>query len=162
VVMAVALLWFLGKITTDSKTAGKSGQKEQKSLGEVLSALPALFRNKTLVFLSTSSAFRSMTQNGVMAFLPLYLAKELGYNPWWVGMCMFALQAAGFVAGQVAGAHAAVDPLFELRLALVDGLGHGRGGDGGGRQGRDRNDRQNDLLHRFGSFQLVRRRCRRR
>ena len=105
VVMAVAILWFLGKITTEPKAgAQKPGQKsEQKSLGEVLSALPALFRNKTLVFLSTSSAFRSMTQNGVMAFLPLYLAKELGYNPWWVGACMFALQAAGFVAAPIAG-----------------------------------------------------------
>ena len=105
VVMAVAILWFLGKISTESKGASdKPGQKsEQKSLSEVLSALPALFRNKTLVFLSTSSAFRSMTQNGVMAFLPLYLAKELGYNPWWVGMCMFALQAAGFVAAPIAG-----------------------------------------------------------
>ena len=105
VVMAVAILWFLGKITTEPKAgAEKPGQKsEQKSLGEVLSALPALFRNKTLVFLSTSSAFRSMTQNGVMAFLPLYLAKELGYNPWWVGACMFALQAAGFVAAPIAG-----------------------------------------------------------
>jgi FSR family fosmidomycin resistance protein-like MFS transporter len=103
VVMAVAILWFLGKISTEPKAADKAAPKEQKSLSEVLSALPALFRNKTLVFLSTSSAFRSMTQNGVMAFLPLYLAKELGYNPWWVGACMFALQAAGFVAAPIAG-----------------------------------------------------------
>jgi MFS family permease len=46
-------------------------------------------RNKTLIFLSTSSAFRAITQGGIMAFLPLYLAKELGYNPWWVGLSMF-------------------------------------------------------------------------
>ena len=35
-----------------------------------------------------------------MAFLPLYLAKELGYNPWWIGLCMFMLQAAGFARTQ--------------------------------------------------------------
>ncbi|HEY8580616.1 MAG TPA: MFS transporter [Beijerinckiaceae bacterium] len=102
VVMACLILWFLGKLSAEPKPgAGKAG--EQKSIREVLAALPSLFRNKTLVFLSTSSAFRSMTQNGIMAFLPLYLAKELGYNPWWVGACMFLLQAAGFVAAPIAG-----------------------------------------------------------
>lgn len=101
VVMAIAILWFLGKLTADSNP-GKA-RPQQKNMGEVLKALPDLFRNKTLIFLSSSSAFRSMTQNGIMAFLPLYLAKELGYNPWWVGVCMFLLQAAGFVAAPIAG-----------------------------------------------------------
>ncbi len=101
VAMAVLILWFLGKLTAEpTKQAAKS---DQKSLGDVLRALPELFRNKTLIFLSTSSAFRSMTQNGIMAFLPLYLAKDLGYNPWWVGASMFLLQAAGFVAAPIAG-----------------------------------------------------------
>lgn len=107
-VMAGLILWFLGSMTTEQKrTAAAPGKQEEKSdqktLGEVLSALPSLFRNKTLVFLSTSSAFRSMTQNGIMAFLPLYLAKELGYNPFWVGGSMFLLQAAGFIAAPIAG-----------------------------------------------------------
>ncbi|MDB5572103.1 MAG: sugar phosphate permease [Hyphomicrobiales bacterium] len=105
VVMATIILWSLGKMTTEPKRAdAKPGAKsEQKSMSEVLHALPSLFRNKTLVFLSSSSAFRSMTQNGIMTFLPLYLAKELGYNPWWVGLCMFLLQAAGFIAAPIAG-----------------------------------------------------------
>jgi MFS transporter, FSR family, fosmidomycin resistance protein len=101
VVMAVAILWFLGKLTAEPNPA--KARPQQKSMGEVMKALPDLFRNKTLIFLSSSSAFRSMTQNGIMAFLPLYLAKELGYNPWWVGLCMFLLQAAGFVAAPIAG-----------------------------------------------------------
>ena len=105
IIMAVAILWYLGKITTEPKPVeGAAKQRpQQKNLREVLAALPDLFRNKTLVFLSCSSAFRSMTQNGIMAFLPLYLAKELGYNPLWVGVCMFLLQAAGFVAAPIAG-----------------------------------------------------------
>jgi len=101
VVMAVAILWFLGRLTADKPGAAKSEQ--QKTLGEVLRALPGLFKNRTLIFLSTSSAFRAITQGGIMAFLPLYLAKDLGYNPWWVGFSMFVLQAAGFVAAPVAG-----------------------------------------------------------
>jgi MFS family permease len=62
-----------------------------------------LFRTRGLVLLSTSSAFRSMTQNALLTFLPVFLAYELGYSPFWVGACMFALQAAGFAASPVAG-----------------------------------------------------------
>ncbi len=106
VVMAVLILWSLGRMSAEPRQGadGKpDGKSDQKSISEVLHALPSLFRNKTLVFLSSSSAFRSMTQNGIMVFLPLYLAKELGYNPWWIGLCMFMLQAAGFIAAPIAG-----------------------------------------------------------
>lgn len=100
VVMAVMILWYLGKSTS---AAPKKEQAPQLSAKEVLKALPSLFRNRTLLFLSASSAFRSMTQNGIMAFLPLYLAKEMGYSPWLVGLSMFSLQAAGFIAAPIAG-----------------------------------------------------------
>src|SRR2546426_714392 len=70
-------------------------------------AIPTLARRfperKGLVLLSTSSAFRSMTQNALLTFLPVYLAYEMGYSPFWVGACMFALQTAGFAAAPIAG-----------------------------------------------------------
>ena len=62
-----------------------------------------MFRNRNLVLLSTSSAFRSMTQNALLTFIPVYLAYEMGYSPLWVGVSMFALQAAGFAAAPIAG-----------------------------------------------------------
>jgi len=62
-----------------------------------------LLRNRSLVLLSTSGAFRSMTQNALLTFLPVYLAHDMGYSPFWVGACLFALQAAGFAAAPVAG-----------------------------------------------------------
>jgi MFS transporter, FSR family, fosmidomycin resistance protein len=62
-----------------------------------------LLRNRSLVLLSTSGAFRSMTQNALLTFLPLYLARELGYSVMLIGASMFALQAAGFAAAPVAG-----------------------------------------------------------
>ncbi len=101
-VMAIAILWFLGRLTAE-KPGATTKPEAQKTLGEVLKALPDLFRNKTLIFLSTSSAFRAITQGGVMAFLPLYLAKDIGYNPLWIGISMFVLQAAGFIAAPIAG-----------------------------------------------------------
>jgi len=72
-------------------------------LREYFRGLPELFRNRGLILLSTSSAFRSMTQNALLTFLPVYLAYEWGYSPFWVGACMFALQTAGFAAAPVAG-----------------------------------------------------------
>lgn len=103
VVMAIAILCFLGRLTAEKPGSQTAKPAAQLSLAQVLSGLPSLFRNKTLIFLSTSSAFRAITQGGIMAFLPLYLAKDLGYNPWWVGLSMFLLQAAGFIAAPVAG-----------------------------------------------------------
>ena len=63
----------------------------------------SLFANRSLVMLSASSAFRTMTVNSLLTFLPVYLANELGYPAVLVGACMFGLQAAGFVASPIAG-----------------------------------------------------------
>ena len=126
VAMAIAILWYLGKLTAE-KPGAQNKPEQQKTLGEVLKALPDLFRNKTLIFLSTSSAFRAITQGGIMAFLPLYLAKELGYNPWWVGLSMFVLQAAGFVAAPIAGPSVRQDGPAQ-RHHVVDDHDGGRAG----------------------------------
>ena len=44
-----------------------------------------------------------MTQSSLLVFLPVFLAYEMHYSPFWVGMCLFMLQAAGFAAAPVAG-----------------------------------------------------------
>ena len=62
-----------------------------------------LLANRTLITLCASSVFRSMTNGGLMTFLPLYLARELGYSTIWIGACMAALQAAGFIAAPISG-----------------------------------------------------------
>lgn len=107
IVMAVLLLAFLGTLRlTSRKTkpqASLGDGHEGQTLAEYLTGLRALFRTRGLVLLSTSSAFRSMTQNALLTFLPVYLAYEMGYPPLWVGACMFMLQAAGFAASPIAG-----------------------------------------------------------
>lgn len=104
--MSLLLLVFLGSMQLGPKakaqSAGAAGPDGQ-SLGEYGQGLRALMRNRSLVLLSTSGAFRSMTQNALLVFLPLFLARELGYPPVLIGGCMFALQAAGFAAAPVAG-----------------------------------------------------------
>ena len=105
-VMSVLLLVFLGTLQLGpKKKAAAPGEPSSggQSLAEYRSNLRQLLRNRSLVLLSTSGAFRSMTQNALLTFLPLYLARELGYSIMLVGASMFALQAAGLVAAPVAG-----------------------------------------------------------
>ena len=100
--MSLLILAFLGTMRLGPK--GNAGAAEGKqALRDYFRGVPALLRNKSLILLTTSSAFRSMTQNSLLTFLPIYLAYELGFSPFWVGAGMFALQAAGFAATPLAG-----------------------------------------------------------
>jgi predicted MFS family arabinose efflux permease len=103
-VMALLILVMLGTLRVGA-SAGSAAKEEGRARGlrDYLRDVPALFRNRSLVLLTTSSAFRSMTQNGLLTFLPVYLAYDMGYSPFWVGAGMFALQAAGFAASPIAG-----------------------------------------------------------
>ena len=63
----------------------------------------ALLKNRALITLAVGSAFRTMTQGALLTFLPLYLGRVMGYPTPWIGACMFALQAGGFIAAPIAG-----------------------------------------------------------
>jgi len=102
-VVSLLLLAMLGTLRLGSKRAAVAVDEAPQSLADYVRGLRRLFRNRSLVLLSTSSAFRSMTQNALLTFLPLFLAREMGYSPFLIGASMFALQAAGLVASPVAG-----------------------------------------------------------
>jgi MFS transporter, FSR family, fosmidomycin resistance protein len=109
-VMSLLLLVFLGTLRVGvvakhrhEKKAETHDEAPAQTLADYFRGVPALFRNRSLVILTASSAFRSMTQNALLTFLPVYLAYEMGYSPFWVGAGMFALQAAGFAASPIAG-----------------------------------------------------------
>lgn len=109
VVMAIMILLFLGTIrfSPKKKSAEKEslddGDHERRTLQQYVRDLGALLRNRALILLCTGSAFRAMTQNALLTFLPVFLAYEMGYSPLWVGVCMFALQTAGFIASPISG-----------------------------------------------------------
>ncbi len=111
-VMSLLLLVFLGTLRLGSKKAGGVNPSaapagiddgEGQSMASYWQGLRALLRNRSLVLLSTSGAFRSMTQNALLTFLPLFLAREMGWPPLWLGAAMFSLQAAGLIASPIAG-----------------------------------------------------------
>jgi len=104
-VMSVLLLAYLGTLRLGGRRAQGATADEApgQSLADYARGLRALLRNRSLVLLSTSGAFRAMTQNALLTFLPLFLAREMGWSPALTGGAMFVLQAAGLAAAPVAG-----------------------------------------------------------
>ena len=99
--LAALILVYVNRTTEQSRDmAEKSGRMRA---ADVLSALRTMFTSRTVLMVSASSAFRLMTQAGLLTFLPVFLATQMGYSPIWIGACMLALQTAGFVAAPIAG-----------------------------------------------------------
>src|SRR5688572_13952953 len=104
-VMAVMILTMLGALSMASprdKDAINAGGAA-RGLRSHLRDFASLLRNRSLMLISCSAAFRTMTQVGLLTFLPVYLAYELGYSPFVVGICLSVLQVAGFIAAPIGG-----------------------------------------------------------
>jgi MFS family permease len=101
VLIAVFALIYLGRRQNGDAVANMA--PAAISAIERLRMFGALLKNRALITLAAGSAFRTMTQGALLTFLPLYLAREMGYPLFWIGACMFALQAGGFVAAPIAG-----------------------------------------------------------
>jgi MFS family permease len=100
-IVSALILGYLGRSSDQSATSSDKSSRIKPA--DTLWALKTLLKNRTVVMMSTSSAFRSMTQTTLLTFLPVFLANQMGYSPIWIGGCLFALQAAGFIAAPIAG-----------------------------------------------------------
>ena len=77
IVMSCVLLFSLGRMRgREPGTAGDGSRSG--ALADVLRDFGKLLGNRTLIFLSASSIFRSMTQSSLMTFLPIFLATRDG------------------------------------------------------------------------------------
>ncbi len=74
------------------------------SMSEYLHGLKRIVRDRLVLGLCLMSGFRSMAQNGLLVFLPLFIVNDLHAGPIWLGVAMMAMQLGGLVAGPVAGA----------------------------------------------------------
>jgi MFS family permease len=103
--MSALILLMLGAFSmTKSKddhaiNAGAGAQ----GIKQYLRDFAGLLKNKSLMLIAASSGFRTMTQAGLLTFLPVYLAYELNYSTFAVGICLTVLQVAGFIAAPVGG-----------------------------------------------------------
>jgi MFS family permease len=104
IIMSALILFYIGRLYKAEKSAGAAAKKPAPmSSAERLKSIAALLTNRAVVTLSIGSTFRAITQSALLTFLPVYLARDMGYSPFWIGACMFALQAAGFAAAPIAG-----------------------------------------------------------
>jgi len=105
-VMAVLIVVMVGALNTtraqDNDDVNGGGDKSW-SMRQYLVDLMSLIRNRALMLICVSAGFRTLTQTGLLVFLPVYLAYEQGYSPIAVGLCMTVLQVAGLIAGPIAG-----------------------------------------------------------
>ncbi|HZR63471.1 MAG TPA: MFS transporter [Xanthobacteraceae bacterium] len=104
ILVACIIMFFVGGLNVGGDTGPARKQVPfAAGLRSRLQDLRGLLKNRTVVMISLGSAFRSTTQSALLTFLPLYLARQMGYSPKWVGICMFSLQAAGFAMTPIAG-----------------------------------------------------------
>ncbi len=101
-VLAAAALIALMLLPRD--TDGAQEARRGMGLGEYFSGLVELLRDKAVLGLCLMAGFRTMTQNGLLVFLPLYLANVLDVGPFLMGVALMAMQVAGMIAGPIAGA----------------------------------------------------------
>lgn len=99
-IVAVMILVMLGpRDRSLAATApGRAG------LGDYGRAIKALLADPTVLGLSVMSGFRSATQQGLLMFVPLYLANVLGAGPLVTGIGLAAMQLGGILFGPAAGA----------------------------------------------------------
>ena len=105
-VMSLLIVVFLGTLRLGARKrtpATDAAASEGQTLASYWAGLRELLRNRGLLLLSASGAFRSMTQNALLTFLPLFMAREMGWSMVAVGFGMTTLQVAGLVASPVAG-----------------------------------------------------------
>jgi MFS family permease len=100
-VLGVAALLFFALNKLDKE----NGLKDQNGsgLGDYFKGVAALVRNRAVIGLCAMSGFRSMTQSGLLVFLPLYLADVLKVSPVVLGLALMSMQVGGMVAGPMAG-----------------------------------------------------------
>ncbi|OGP95415.1 MAG: hypothetical protein A2157_18430 [Deltaproteobacteria bacterium RBG_16_47_11] len=94
------ILW---RLLVKAGTALDEAKGNQLSLKEYWVAVKTMAQNKSILLLCCLSGMRSMTQNGLFTFLPIYLANELKYSPILVGTYMTVVQAAGIFSSLISG-----------------------------------------------------------
>jgi MFS family permease len=103
-VMAAMILVMLGAFTlSSSRDNNINAGGKSEGVRKYLKDFASLFRNRELMLVSIGSGFRTMTQTGLLTFLPVYLAYELAYSPFAVGVCLAVMQVAGLAASPLGG-----------------------------------------------------------
>lgn len=100
--LLAAVLIGVRLLRTDAPANGGSAAAAM-TFRAYLAGVCGMFRSRAILALCLMAGFRSVGQNGLLLFLPLYLANVLGASPFWTGATLSALQMGGVVAAPLAG-----------------------------------------------------------
>lgn len=95
----LAVAWVLSR----EKIAGRAPSNQGMSVSEYFTRIKGVIGDKAVLGLCVMAAFRTMTQNGLFVFLPLYLADVIKVSPLTLGFTLSALQVGGLIAAPIAG-----------------------------------------------------------
>ena len=96
--MAIYVLRSLPQIRADQDIEDNSNGKYNYWEG-----LKGLLSNKDMLILCILAGLWSMTQNGLVVFLPLYLVGEMQSSPVLVGFALFSIQLGAVFGGPIVG-----------------------------------------------------------
>jgi MFS family permease len=100
-VVLVALLIAVLLLRKDHRARVTTGSG--MGLSEYLLGLKSIARDRLVLGLCLMAGFRSMAQNGLLMFLPLFLINEMHAGPIWMGVAIMAMQLGGLIAAPIAG-----------------------------------------------------------
>ena len=100
VLFVAALILF--RLNSADKASADNGNGEA-GFGTYIKGVAGLLRDRAVIGLCTMAAFRSMTQSGLLVFVPLYLANVLEVSPLVVGLALMSMQIGAMVGGPIAG-----------------------------------------------------------
>ena len=101
-VLAVAVILAVGLLRYESARPRTGASRNVRAV-DYLKGIRSVVMNRAILGLCMMSGFRSMTQTGLLAFLPLYLANEMGAGPLMIGIAIAAMQVGGVIATPAAG-----------------------------------------------------------
>ncbi len=102
-VYVVAFLVFVSLVRLERRARVEAGTKSM-TIAAYFSGIRLMIRDKAAMGLCLMAGFRSMTQSGLIMFVPIYLANTLQVGPFMTGVGVMAMQMGAFVAGPAAGA----------------------------------------------------------
>lgn len=101
---ALVLALVIGAVMLREDGHGATGARARMGMGDYFSGLKSLVGDRAVLGLCLMAGFRSMTQNGLYVFLPLYLINVVETGPVLMGLAVMAMQIGGIVAAPIAGA----------------------------------------------------------
>ena len=116
VFVIAAALFLLWRGDRGDAANGASGM----GLGDFFAGMGRLVRDRAVLGLCLMAGLRTMAQNGLLMFLPLYLVDVLKADPLETGSVMMAMQIGGILAVVIAGT---LSDRIGRRPIVVAGLG---------------------------------------